>query len=447
MLKLRFGFVWLIIGLILLAGTVFSTQAQDGDTIQVGVVVQGADGLPQTFCVTLPTAEAYGVDALIATGLDVIAESSTMGTTVCRIEADGCTPPGENCFCQCMGGDACVYWSYFHLTADQFWQYSAVGAHMHAVTQGSVEGWWWRDRSQTDAVFPVITFDEICGAETLFPRTVVDGLDREVVIETPPRRIASVTLASDEILLELVGPERLYGVTFLANDPTISNIADQLSGVARTDLIGNPELLISLDADLVVLTTFSNPAALDQLLDADVPLLVLDGFNTLDDIRSNIRLLGQATGEEARAEAMITQLDTVLETVQLIVADYDAPRVLYYEPGGITYGPGSTVDAIITMAGGHNVVAEADLGAYPLVNAEFVLVTDPDVVLLGGWFAGEDNPLDWFMGDPVFGSLRAVQEGRVYPINDAHLTTVSQYIVVGVEEVAHLLYPEAFGED
>ena len=68
-------------------------------------------------------------------------------------------------------------------------------------------------------------------------------------------------------------------------------------------------------------------------------------------------------------------------------------RVLYYEPGGITYGPGSTVDEIITLAGGINVVSEADLGAYPLVNAEYVLAADPDVILLGGWFAGMPDPL------------------------------------------------------
>jgi iron complex transport system substrate-binding protein len=447
MIKLRLGLTWLAIALVVSAGTAFSTQAQDRDMIQVGVVVQVANELPQTFCVALPADEANGLDALAATGLDIMADSSSMGTTVCRIDDEGCTPPGENCFCQCMGGDACVYWSYFHLTADNMWQYSIMGAYAHEVTQGSVEGWWWRDRSQTDAVFPVITFDEICGTEAAFPRTVTDGLGREIVIESPPQRIASVTLASDEILLALVGPERLYGVTFFATDSAISNIADQLDGIARTDLIGNPELLISLDADLVVLTTFNNPAALDQLLDADVPLLVLDGFKTVDDIRSNIRLLGQATGAETRAEKMIAELEAALAAVQTAVAGYDAPRVLYYEPGGITYGPGSTVDAVITMAGGINVISEAGLGSYPLVNAEFVLAADPDVILLGGWFAGENNPIEWFLNDPVFGSLRAAQEGRVYSINDAHLTTVSQYIVVGVEEVARLLYPEAFGEE
>jgi iron complex transport system substrate-binding protein len=111
----------------------------------------------------------------------------------------------------------------------------------------------------------------------------------------------------------------------------------------------------------------------------------------------------------------------------------------------VTYGPGSTVDEIITLAGGINVIGEADLGPYPLISAEYVLTLDPDVILLGAGFAGTDDPLAWFTGDPVFSGLRAVQNGRVYVMNDAHMTNVSQYVVLGVEDVARALYPQAFG--
>ncbi len=47
------------------------------------------------------------------------------------------------------------------------------------MTQGAVEGWWWRV-GDSSAALPVIPFETICGAT--FPRTVTDGLGREVVI-------------------------------------------------------------------------------------------------------------------------------------------------------------------------------------------------------------------------------------------------------------------------
>jgi iron complex transport system substrate-binding protein len=142
---------------------------------------------------------------------------------------------------------------------------------------------------------------------------------------------------------------------------------------------------------------------------------------------------------------MIQRMDRRLAAVQAKVKDQKSVRVLYYEPGGVTYGPGSTVDEIIRLAGGINVIGEADLGPYPLISAEYVLTADPDLILLGAWFS-EDDPLAWFTTDPAFSGLRAVKDGRVYAISDAHMTNVSQYVVLGVEDVAHALYPGAFGE-
>lgn len=445
---LRF-FSLVLIGLLLvLEGLPQAVQAQgDGEPIQVGVVVLGADQTSQAFCLTLPVAGATGLDALEATGLELAVETGTMGSTVCRIGPDGCVPPGESCFCQCEpGSDGCVYWTYLHLGTEGRWQYSSVGAVAYVLSPGDVEGWWFRDNATSDSM-PVVTFEDICPPEAGFPRVVVDDLGREVTIDVPPERIASVTLASDEILLELVGPERLLGVTHFAADAAISNIADELDGIELTDLSGDPEYLITLEADLVVLSGYNNPAALDQLVDASVPLLVLEDFHSIEDIYANIRLLGEATGTEKRAAAMIHEMASALKAIQKRVSGREPVRVLYYEPGGITYGADSTVDEIITLAGGTNVVAEAGLGAYPLIDAEFILMADPDVILLGGWFEGDLDPATSFKRDPAFGTLRAVQEGRVFAIRDAHMTAVSQYVVAGVEDVARALYPEAFSQD
>ena len=358
----------------------------------------------------------------------------------------GCTPPQESCFCQCEGGSGapCAYWTYFHLGEGGNWQYSAAGADNYAVANGAVEGWWWRVGSMSTPL-PVIPFETICAPS--FPRTITDGLGRDVLIPAPPQRIASVTLGSDEILLDLVGPDRLLGVSYFAEDAALSNITDRLEGIEHTDLLGNPERLISLEADLVVMAKYNDPAALDQLLDADVPVFVLADFNTIDDIRANIRLLGQATGTEARAEAMIEQMDARLAAVQAKTADQEPVRVLYYEPGGVTYGPGSTVDEIIQLAGGTNVIAEMDLGPYPLIGVETILTAEPDIVLLGGWLSGVVDPVSWFTNDPALSGLRAVQNGRVYAIRDAHMTNVSHYIALGVEDVARALYPDVFSED
>src|SRR5688572_4758886 len=77
----------------------------------------------------------------------------------------------------------------------------------------------------TDEPTEVATTEPTEAAVEGFPVTVVDGLGNEVTVDAPPQRIASVTLGTDEILLDLVGPERLVGITYLASDETTSNIA------------------------------------------------------------------------------------------------------------------------------------------------------------------------------------------------------------------------------
>ena len=423
-------------------------MAQDNkDTIRVGVVIKGPEGITQTACVTLDEG-ATGIDALEATSSDVVAESSSMGMTVCQINGTGCAFPDESCFCQCEGGDRCAYWSYFHLSDDGNWQYSPVGAGSFTVEDGAVEGWWWRDSRTPESNPPEpIAFETICSNEATYPRTVTDGMGRDIILDHAPERIASVTLGSDEILFSLVNHNRILGMTYFAEDAEISNIAGQLDDIPHTDLSGNPEHLISLNPDLVILALYSNPAALDQLLDAGVPVFTLADFNTVEDIQNNIRLLGEITGEEIRAEEMIMEMNDRIAEVQAAVADEIPVRVLYYEPGGITYGPGSTVDEILTLAGGINVVAEAGLGPYPIVNAEFLLAVDPDVILLGGWFSGNKDPLATFESDEAFRTRKAVKNGRVYRVVDAHMTNVSHYIATGVEDVAQALYPSAFTDE
>src|SRR5688572_1751213 len=72
--------------------------------------------------------------------------------------------------------------------------------------------------------------------EEAFNVTATDALGNEITLTAKPQKIVSLTLGTDETLLDLVGPERLIGVTYLAGDASTSNIADNpaLAEVANT---------------------------------------------------------------------------------------------------------------------------------------------------------------------------------------------------------------------
>src|SRR5262249_27427163 len=95
--------------------------------------------------------------------------------------------------------------------------------------------------SVTAACFCCIAFDTGC-------RSDVTPL---AAAPSPPRRILSHTLATDEILLELVPVERVVGVTNLVDDPEISSVPGRYPDHVPRLREADAERIIGLNPDLV----------------------------------------------------------------------------------------------------------------------------------------------------------------------------------------------------
>jgi iron complex transport system substrate-binding protein len=119
--------------------------------------------------------------------------------------------------------------------------------------------------------------------------------------------------------------------------------------------------------------------------------------------------------------------------------------VLYYGGGGYSAGRDTLIDAMITLAGGHNVARDVDLRGQGRLPLEVAVSLRPEVILVSAWEpgAGDDSGAA-FVHHPVWANVPAVQDGRVYGIKGAWLTSVSQYAVNALEAMARVLHPEAF---
>src|SRR5690606_36662358 len=92
-----------------------------------------------------------------------------------------------------------------------------------------------------------------------FPRTVVDGLVKEIELLAPPQRIFSSALAVDNVLLPLVEPERVVGVTRFAQDPEQSYVVDKLRDhMVILDAL-NAELAVATNPDIVLAASWNKP--------------------------------------------------------------------------------------------------------------------------------------------------------------------------------------------
>ncbi|HWR29002.1 MAG TPA: ABC transporter substrate-binding protein, partial [Negativicutes bacterium] len=82
--------------------------------------------------------------------------------------------------------------------------------------------------------------------------TVTDSKGHVLKLAQKPKRIVSLTLGTDEILLDMIPADRIVAVTKYAHDPGISNVVEKAGKVSgRIDEV-NVETILSLHPDLVI---------------------------------------------------------------------------------------------------------------------------------------------------------------------------------------------------
>jgi iron complex transport system substrate-binding protein len=273
-----------------------------------------------------------------------------------------------------------------------------------------------------------------------------------VLIPLRPERIVSLTQFTDEVLLELAEPARILGVTAFAGDPSISNIAAQAAAIPH-ELSLNPEVILSLQPDLVFVANWSEADKVRLLREAGVPVFLIASGVTVAVIQEKIRLVARIVGEPARGEALVGRMDGRLAEVASRLKALPAGRrlsVLDYTVWGSTQGRGSSWDEVVRLAGLRNAAASLSVdvwGQAPL-SREMLLELDPDLLILPGWVYGQPRGAQAFLrqvtSDPVLQRLKAVRAGRVYSMPESLKTTTSQYLAAAVEYLAHTAYPELF---
>jgi iron complex transport system substrate-binding protein len=278
-----------------------------------------------------------------------------------------------------------------------------------------------------------------------FPKVLIDQTGRRVVLPQKPTRIVSVTLATDEMLLALVEPHRLLGVTYLAVDERLSNMAHEAAAIPHK-VRADPEQIISLQPDLVFVASFLRGEFIKLLQAAGLVLFQFQEYDSIAEIQQNIRLIGQVVGEEAKADALVAAMQVRLLALAERLRPIGArPRVLYWGSHGYTAGRLTSMDDLITHAGGENLAATYGMIGPANLSAEQVLAMNPQVIVSGSLDQSAQRGSPALLLHPALQGTDAVQHGRVYTIPSRYLVTISQFIVDGVEAFARVLHGMAFG--
>jgi len=280
------------------------------------------------------------------------------------------------------------------------------------------------------------------GRDRLFRRAVI-GFALVPVLgfgapgQAPGQRVASLNLTADEILVEILPPGRLVGVTRWADDASMSNVAGRVPAGAFRFPKADLEKLVSLAPDLVVVSEYTDADFLRLLERSGLRHHRMAGLDSLAGQRQALLDLGRAVGEPDAAARLAARQEALLAELARRLEGAPRPRVLYWA-NPHTAGARTAIGSLIEAAGGENVGRSLGIEGILPLGSERAFVADPDVVLLGRW-PGARAALE---GEPLLSKLRAVREGRVVEMPTGLLVALSHHAARGCWYLAARLHPD-----
>ncbi|MGE0698970.1 MAG: ABC transporter substrate-binding protein [Hyphomicrobiaceae bacterium] len=200
--------------------------------------------------------------------------------------------------------------------------------------------------------------------------------------EAVPRRIVSLNLCTDALLLDLVPRERIAALSHLAADPLVSPVAERAKDIPWTR--GEAERVLAFDPDLVLAGTFTTPATLDLLERISRRVERVPLASDIDGIRAAVLQVAGSVGERAKGAELVRRLDETLAAAAADAPKGRRPSAAVYQVNGLSSGPGSLADALMTAAGLANHTAALGLGASGALPLELLAARPPDLVVLSG---------------------------------------------------------------
>lgn len=256
-------------------------------------------------------------------------------------------------------------------------------------------------------------------------------------VESTPLRVASLNLTADEILIDLLPPDRLIAVTRWADDPETSNVAGRIPAGTFRFPKADLERLVALAPDLVIVSEYTDADFLRLIERSGLRYHRMTGLDTLEGQRQALLDLGRAVGTPEAAARLAAEHEAALRDLARRLEGASRPRVLYWGSPH-TAGAGTAIGALIEAAGAENVGRTLGLKGIVPLGSERAFLADPDVLLLGRW----PGSLEALKADPLLSQLRAVRGGRIVEMPNQLLVTLSQYSADACRFLAAALHPE-----
>lgn len=252
--------------------------------------------------------------------------------------------------------------------------------------------------------------------------TVTDMTGREVVFDSPAKRIVVINPADCEILYALGAGEAVVGRGEYCNYP------EEVNGIQTvpSDVI-DPEQVIALAPDLVIMGPMHKPDENIPVFEQAGIKVILTAANKIDEVYTAIGLIGAAAGKSNEAAGMVESMKTSFEDIAAGAKEANlGEKTVYFEVSPLEYGlwtagTGTFMDELCGLLGMRN--AFADISGWAEVSEEQVIARDPDYIVTITMDYGEGpNPVEEILSRPGWQGMKAIRNRAIFNA-DADMTS------------------------
>jgi iron complex transport system substrate-binding protein len=259
------------------------------------------------------------------------------------------------------------------------------------------------------------TSAQTTAAAAAYPLTV-HAANGGVTIDQRPAAIVSLSPTATEMLFAIGAGSQVKAV---------DKNSDYPAAAPHTDLDAyqlNAESVAAYHPDLVIASGLTAAQA-KQLKTLGMTTLEEPAATTLADTYREIIELGQATGHEHGAAALVATMKSKIAAIVKSIPKPAGPARYYYELDQTYYSvtTATFIGQVLHLLGLTS-IADAARGAsasggYPQLSSEFILKADPDYLFLADIKCCKQSPAT-VAKRPGWSALTAVKDGRVVALDD-----------------------------
>jgi iron complex transport system substrate-binding protein len=192
-------------------------------------------------------------------------------------------------------------------------------------------------------------------------------------------RIASMNVCTDQLLLTLADPRQILGLSRFSRDAWQSWAADDARRYRI--LSGGAEDILVLRPDVVVASLFDKRSTRELLREKGLRLVEFTVPRNLDEVKIQIRQMGEITGHADRAAAEIARLDAAIARARQTVADRHYSVLPLSRRGWVT-GSDSLISSLLAETGLFNAAGDLGVAFGGYASLEAIVKLKPDFILV-----------------------------------------------------------------